>query len=947
MKKNGFTLVELLAVILILGMIAIIAVPSYLSVTKSINKGLYETKIKEVKDKAIVYAESASASVFNVGDLIKEGLLSADNETGEYYDNYNNRSMLCDVLRVSYDKSKEDSISIINSDVCYSREELESMYGLVHIDAKFYEDSEATKETDIGGNGWSKAKLARLSIAFNDSSKESEYRNKITSITWYGNNEKTCVKGSSIPLSECEYYDVTNNDVTTAQIGLMVDFDLGSTVSGEYGQITNDVFTVSSQRQINLDVESPKIDENGIYVSEGFSSSSKIINVNMSDGIGSGLASYKVYKDSSVVYENNDVLEGINQINLDKNGDFTIEVTDKIGNVSSKAKFSVDNIDKSAPVVSKINATVKGLDGWTNTDLKLSIASPSNDISSYYYYIDNNVEGSSSTAKAWARFTYPTDNNLYITNNKNNYSNKNVYETNDIQKYVHVMAIDKAGNQSNVFSNKVWIDRTMPTITYKQVANETELGTNGWYKNLKLIATYADPKSNGVASGLQQDKNNLCDSNGKNCKQIANYVSNTYTKKFGTSSSEQRICLEATDKASNSKVYCSDYYKVDYVSPKVDKLTVTQNATTVSAVINASDTGSGVYRYYCKINNGTYKESKTNTCNFTNQSETAKNTVTVKVVDTAGNESVEKSFTIPQITIKYTKFNGSVEQRVINKGARVRNAPIDSRTGYTFLGWYDKTYTYTNDNNNYTRPSFSIDTCYQKDTTFYYGFKLNYYDLVLREYIDGGRSDNNSIFGRKLYKINSNGGQSVTTANRFGYGEKLKLVFSVNANYLVTDSRYSSANNTYVYQFTITGKTTIDTHGVSNFYFDLNGSSGGNLGGMGTADIYLDGRLVANDVDDFYQRVKKGTKVKVTDVKAKGGYDYNGVTAGEVDKDISMPASNYEVKLSFSVHYEPSYDSDSDDSLYWETSDYSGRFYDSQEDYDAHNDNYSCYGPHC
>ena len=49
MNKKGFTLVELMAVIAILGIILLIAVPSYLGVSKKIKEDMWDNKLKMIE----------------------------------------------------------------------------------------------------------------------------------------------------------------------------------------------------------------------------------------------------------------------------------------------------------------------------------------------------------------------------------------------------------------------------------------------------------------------------------------------------------------------------------------------------------------------------------------------------------------------------------------------------------------------------------------------------------------------------------------------------------------------------------------------------------------------------------------------------------------------------------------------------------------------------------
>jgi len=64
------------------------------------------------------------------------------------------------------------------------------------------------------------------------------------------------------------------------------------------------------------------------------------------------------------------------------------------------------------------------------------------------------------------------------------------------------------------------------------------------------------------------------------------------------------------------------------------------------------------------------------------------------------------------------------------------------------------------------------------------------------------------------------------------------------------------------------------------YYFDLNGIVDDRevryLDGIGTVDIYMDGKLVANDVSDYYELCPCGTYYEVKDVRAKAGYTYAG-----------------------------------------------------------------------
>ena len=89
-----------------------------------------------------------------------------------------------------------------------------------------------------------------------------------------------------------------------------------------------------------------------------------------------------------------------------------------------------------------------------------------------------------------------------------------------------------------------------------------------------------------------------------------------------------------------------------------------------------------------------------------------------------------------------------------------------------------------------------------------------------------------------------------------------------------------------------------------NYYsLDLNGyldnSSSGGLGSYGTADIYINGKIRANDVNDFYSAngtYPWGSTYEIKDIRAYNGYTYNGVQSGSASGTLT---ANKAVSLKF------------------------------------------------
>lgn len=108
-KKNGFTLVELMGVIALLGVIIGIAVPSVLNISANIRENMYCTKLDLIKQGAQLWGEdhysslseiptvradsqsmqnylSGVTSTIKVGELVKKGYLKKDKNSQEDMD---------------------------------------------------------------------------------------------------------------------------------------------------------------------------------------------------------------------------------------------------------------------------------------------------------------------------------------------------------------------------------------------------------------------------------------------------------------------------------------------------------------------------------------------------------------------------------------------------------------------------------------------------------------------------------------------------------------------------------------------------------------------------------------------------------------------------------------------------------------------------------------------
>ena len=357
-KNKGFTLVEVIMVVVILGIIIGIAVPSYIAVSNNIRSKNYDQKMDNIKAKALEYARdnNVESITIPVKVLIEEGYLAEENPDGNDNEKITNPLggyLDCtniDIVRV--DDSYE--ISISDTSNCST----DNIVNNDKINIEVYEYRNNTLGKKLGSNG---------DVSWTNSDKVLLYADvsKLEGIgsdtTWnYGTLSKKKSGNIATSLTVDEAY--ANIYVVEALVFL----------NSEYTFSINTNSGVATQKvNVKIDREKPIANAS---VESNWTNGNKKVTLSGSDGSGSGIKGFYLGFNNTTPtidmfnrdYENKDDDDYLTA-NLDV-GTYYLYSLDKAGNISDAYKFEVSGIDKTGPVCKYSNENTT----WTNQNLTLT-----------------------------------------------------------------------------------------------------------------------------------------------------------------------------------------------------------------------------------------------------------------------------------------------------------------------------------------------------------------------------------------------------------------------------------------------------------------------------------------------------------------------------------------------------------------------------------------------
>ena len=316
-NKKGFTLVELLSVIVLLGIIITIGLFSISSIRKTILDRQYKNLKTEIELAAEKYYQDTESTIFYVQTLLDEGYIKADNSSLNIYSPVDSNIMNCYTINVVDEKATLDDIN--KNKEC---------------------------NTEIAGNY--ELKIMR--------------ENDKTSDKWYKESEiLSAVIKKDNSVDDSLIYTWTT-DLNPNTIWDQRKFDLKNLLS-EKGGVINDVFYVqansqdtdkvyrSAGRRIKIDKVKPIIDsadagEQNDWVKQ------RDVTIKAHD-LGSGIVGY-LFSDKADCSGNFEKLtKPQNEFTLKRtfksNGEYYFCLIDDVGNISDSEKIVIQKVDGKPP----------------------------------------------------------------------------------------------------------------------------------------------------------------------------------------------------------------------------------------------------------------------------------------------------------------------------------------------------------------------------------------------------------------------------------------------------------------------------------------------------------------------------------------------------------------------------------------------------------------------
>lgn len=366
-KKNGFTLVELLAVIAIIAILAVTAVAGYNGMTDKSKEKAYQAKVQLIETSAIKWAKENNINnktSISVNKLVVQGYLQADSINDEGIALIENpkdgSNMICNLVSITLENQEHSADYLTDASDCnlaYREEDASK------IDIQAYEAGLSSVLGYEDGSNKLNWTNRNIGIVVNSSYYDVSL---IKSVTYDYNGESVTKAvtndGFKVVNSYSTISDAAPNCFKISSVSIISDSELTVTFT------LTDGTTKSRTITVRIDKEEPTAT---IIADQEWMTSGKKIKVFLDDGNGSGAKKY--YLSSSEILTNlsmidhQETTDGYALVSKKLSvGTYYVFTEDIAGNKSTtpKAQFTLNNIDDTQPECTINFLGTVGDSGW-------------------------------------------------------------------------------------------------------------------------------------------------------------------------------------------------------------------------------------------------------------------------------------------------------------------------------------------------------------------------------------------------------------------------------------------------------------------------------------------------------------------------------------------------------------------------------------------------------
>ena len=340
-SKKGFTIPELLAVIVILGILVTMSTGVYNGISQRLKENSLTKKVAYFKEKALEYAEEE-----NIGDetislnyLINLGYVNAEYPENPEKERIGNpvTGGFLDCMNFTITKDLDDYSATYDIDGSCDLVSSEQVANEVTIEKYVKRNNSFVKITDEWVN-----EPVYVLVKFANVNKYQVVDNKFNYMINGIESSKNGFYCQKLSANTDSLKDCYNINIIDTDYIYNSSVKVGMTLQNKSGD--NKTFKINRDTGVKIDKEAPSVTAD---YNTGYTKDTVKITLAGTDGIGSGIAGYYFGQTRP---SSGDVFSTDTNYEAHFNGTYYAYTKDNAGNISSEQVININNIDKEGPI---------------------------------------------------------------------------------------------------------------------------------------------------------------------------------------------------------------------------------------------------------------------------------------------------------------------------------------------------------------------------------------------------------------------------------------------------------------------------------------------------------------------------------------------------------------------------------------------------------------------